>query len=333
VDTGYDVWASDLIAHDGVVVCVASGPMRGSTVVRLELSNGSLTELSAADARPDERYLPIPEERQFTDHSGHSIPAFVYPPRNPEFTGPDGERPPYLVYAHGGPTGKFSPTLSLAFAYFSSRGIGVVAVNYGGSAGYGRAFRELLNEQWGVVDVRDCATVAAALAEEGLADGDRLVIRGGSAGGWTSAASMTTVDTYRCGTIMYPVLDLAEWTGQAGITHDFESRYNDSLIGAYPEHAQRYVDRSPANHVDTLAGPVLLLQGLEDPVCPPVQAERFAAALDGTGVPHAYLGFPGEQHGFRRSETITAALEAELSFYGQVFGFDPPGVPRLELRT
>jgi dipeptidyl aminopeptidase/acylaminoacyl peptidase len=175
--------------------------------------------------------------------------------------------------------------------------------------------------------------VGAALAKDGLADGDRLAIRGGSAGGWTSAASMTTVDTYRCGTIMYPVLDLTEWTGAGGLTHDFESRYIDGLVGALPEHAARYAERSPMNHVDRLAGPVLLLQGLEDEVCPPEQAERFTAALDGSGVQHAYLGFAGEQHGFRRAENIAAALRAELSFYGQVFGFHPPDVPVLELRT
>jgi dipeptidyl aminopeptidase/acylaminoacyl peptidase len=287
----------------------------------MDLGTDVLTTLSTARELPDENYLPIPEERWFTDHNGHSIPAYVYPPRNPEFSGPDGERPPYLVHAHGGPTGKFSPTLNLDFAYFTSRGIGVVAVNYGGSAGYGRAFRELLNHQWGIVDVQDCASAGLALAEQGLADRDRLAVRGGSAGGWTSAASMTTLDIYRCGTIMFPVLDLTEWTGSDGLTHDFESRYIDGLVGSYPEHADRY------------AGPVLLLQGLEDEVCPPKQAEEFTAALDGSGIPHAYLGFPGEQHGFRRAETIEAALHAELSFYGQVFGFDPPGIPVLELQT
>ena len=333
VDTDYQVWATDLFVRDGVVVSVAAGPTRGPTVVRLDPSTGDLREVSGADPRPDEQYLPIPEERHFTDHNGQSIPAYVYPPRNPEFRGPDDERPPYLVYAHGGPTGKFAPTLNLDFAYFTSRGFGVVAVNYGGSAGYGRQFRELLNQQWGVVDVRDCATVAAALAKDGLADADRLVIRGGSAGGWTSAASMTSVDTYRCGTIMYPVLDLTEWTGSDGLTHVFESRYIDGLVGTFPEPADRYAERSPMNHIDRLAGPVLLLQGLEDQVCPPEQAERFTAALDGSGVPHAYVGFAGEQHGFRRSENIAAALQAELSFYGQVFGFDPPDVPVLELRT
>lgn len=334
VDTDCSVWGSDVSAHDDVVLSIAGGPTRPNAVVELDLSTGVLTEHSVAPAaRPDERYLPIPAERTFNDHNGQSIPAYVYLPRNPEFSGPDEARPPFLVHVHGGPTGKFAPTLNLDIAYFTSRGIGVVAVNYGGSAGYGREFRELLNEQWGLVDVRDCSVVATALAKDGVADAERLAVRGGSAGGWTSAASMTTVDTYRCGTIMFPILDLVTWTGSGGETHDFESQYLERLVGTLPEHADRYFDRSPMNHIDKLAGPVLVLQGLEDEVCPPEQADRFVAALDGTGVPHAYLAFPGEQHGFRRSETIQAALNAELSFYGQVFGFTPPGIPVLELRT
>jgi dipeptidyl aminopeptidase/acylaminoacyl peptidase len=181
--------------------------------------------------------------------------------------------------------------------------------------------------------VQDCATVARLLAEEGAADPERLAIQGGSAGGWTSAASMTTVRTYRCASISYPILDLAGWTNTGGETHDFESRYIEGLVGKLPEHADRYVERSPAHHVDQLAGPVLLLQGLDDQVCPPEQANRFVASLEGTGIPHAYLTFEGEQHGFRRADTLIAALHAELSFYGQVFGFTPPDVPTLELRT
>jgi acetyl esterase/lipase len=333
VDNDYPVWTADLVTYDGNVVSVAGGPAQHTAVVRLDLSTGTLTKLSRSPVSlPDPRYLPVPEERWFTDHSGQSIPAYVYPPRNPDFAAPDGELPPFLVHVHGGPTGKFDPTLNLSIAYFTSRGIGVVAVNYGGSSGYGRRFRELLNEQWGLVDVKDCATVADALAKDGIADSARLAIRGGSAGGWTSAASMTSIDTYRCGTIMFPVLDLTSWTGEGGQTHDFECMYLERLVGTLPEHADRYAERSPMNHIDRLAGPVLLLQGLEDEVCPPEQADRFVRALDGSGVPHAYLAFDGEQHGFRRAENIVAALEAELSFYGQVFGFTPPDTPVLELR-
>ena len=331
VDTDLTWWSTDLAAVDGAVVSAAGSPARDVAVVRLDPATGATTQLTAArDDLPDPAYLPVPTERRFAGPGGRTVPALVYPPRNPDFAGPDGEAPPYVVYVHGGPTGQARATLNLEFAYFTSRGIGVVSVNYGGSAGYGREFRESLNGEWGVVDVQDCAAVAAALAEDGTADGTRLAIRGGSAGGWTSAASMTTVDTYRCGTIMYPILDMRSFVGE---THDFESRYLDTLVGTLPEHESRYVERSPINRIDKLAGPVLLLQGLEDQVCMPAQADRFVAALDGSGVPHAYLTFEGEQHGFRKAETIRAALEAELSFYGQVFGFTPPGVPVLELRT
>ncbi|MDQ3789636.1 MAG: prolyl oligopeptidase family serine peptidase, partial [Actinomycetota bacterium] len=334
VDTDLTAWSSDLTVHDGVVVAAAGSPQREPAVVRLDLGTGVETTVSArrGDA-PDEAYLPVPEHRVFTSKDGREIPAYVYQPRNPGFAGPDGAAPPFLVHVHGGPTGKVTDVLKRDIAYFTSRGFGVVAVNYGGSSGYGRAFRESLNEQWGVVDVEDCATVAATLADEGVADGTRLAVRGGSAGGWTAAASMTSVSTYACATIMFPILDLTGWTGAGGETHDFESRYIEGLVGTLPEHADRYAERSPCNHVDRLAGPVLLLQGLEDEVCPPEQADRFVASLDGTGLPHAYLTFEGEQHGFRRASTVTAALEAELSFYGQVFGFTPPGVPVLELKS
>jgi dipeptidyl aminopeptidase/acylaminoacyl peptidase len=334
VDTDLSAWSFDLTAVDGVVVSAAGGPQRESSVVRLDLGTGVETVVSGQPHDlPDPAYLPVPEQRVFTSEDGREIPAFVYLPRNPDFSGPPEAAPPLLVHVHGGPTGKVTDVLKRDIAYFTSRGFAVVAVNYGGSAGYGRAFRESLNEQWGVVDVHDCATVAATLAREGVVDGTRLAVRGGSAGGWTAAASMTSVSTYACATIMFPILDLTGWTSEGGETHDFESRYIEGLVGTLPEHAERYADRSPSNHVDRLAGPVLLLQGLEDEVCPPEQADRFVASLDGTGLPHAYLTFEGEQHGFRRASTVIAALEAELSFYGQVFGFTPPGVPVLELRS
>ncbi|OLF10455.1 acyl-peptide hydrolase [Actinophytocola xinjiangensis] len=334
VDTDLSWWSADLVVVDPdgpVLAAGAATPTRDVTVNRVDLATGATTRVSAEPVAPaDPAYLPEPTLRRFAGQDGRSVPAWVYPPRNPDYAAPEGTAPPYLVYVHGGPTGQVRPTLNLDTAFFTSRGFGVVAVDYGGSAGYGRAFRESLNERWGVVDVQDCASVATALAREGSAEGTRLAIRGGSAGGWTSAASMTMVDTYRCGTIMYPILDMLAFVGE---THDFESRYLDSLVGTLPEHEARYVERSPINRIDQLAGPVLLLQGLEDQVCTPAQANRFVASLDGSGVPHAYLTFAGEQHGFRKAETVRAALEAELSFYGQVFGFAPPGVPVLDLRS
>lgn len=337
VDTDLTVWQPSLSASGGVLTSTASSGLRSSTVARLDLATGTLVELTPQPGHlPDAAYLPVPTSRVFTGPDGRDIPAHVYPPTNPDFAAPDGELPPYLVHVHGGPTGDVSPTLNLSIAYFTSRGLGVVVPAYGGSTGYGRTFRDRLREQWGVVDVEDCAAVARALAADGLADRDRLVVRGGSAGGWTTAASLTTdlpdaVDTYRCGTAMYPVLDLLGFA--MGETHDFESQYMHGLVGPLPETQARYIERSPATHVDRIAGPILILQGLEDQVCPPVQADRFIAALGGRGIPHAYLTFEGEQHGFRRAETIRRALEAELSFYGQILGFDPPGVPVLALRT
>ncbi|GGP53794.1 dipeptidyl-peptidase 5 [Saccharothrix coeruleofusca] len=323
-------WSAQLAAHDGVLVGAAAGPRAETAVVSLDLATGELTRFTPSEVAHAE-YLPTPVERVFQGPDGE-VPAYLYPPHNPDFAAPEGELPPYVVHVHGGPTGRFSPVLDLELAYFTSRGIGVVAVNYGGSTGYGRAFRERLRGQWGVVDVNDCAAVARALADEGTADRARLGIRGGSAGGWTAAASLTSVKTYRCGMVAFPILDLAGWTRQGGETHDFESCYVEGLVGPLPQAADRYAERSPVNRVDRLAGPVLLLQGLEDEICPPEQADRFAAALAGTGIAHAYLTFAGEQHGFRRAETIVAALQAELSFYGQVFGFTPLGVPVLELR-
>ncbi|MFE0025969.1 S9 family peptidase [Amycolatopsis sp. NPDC059021] len=326
-------WSSTcLTAYAGGVAGIAAGAVRESAVVHVDLAAGTRRDLTPQSAElPPEEFLPRPEERVFTTAEGESVPAYVFPPANPEFTAPEGELPPFLVLAHGGPTGRYFPALELDIAFFTSRGIGVVAVNYGGSTGYGRKFRERLREQWGVVDVADCAAVAEALVAEGVADGRRLGIRGGSAGGFTSAASLTMTRTYRAGTVMYPILDLTGWTGEGGETHDFESRYLDSLIGPLPETAERYRERSPIHHAAALAGPVLFLQGLEDEICPPEQADRFVASLAGRGIEHAYLTFPGEQHGFRRAETIVAVLEAELSFYGQVFGFEPADVPRLEL--
>lgn len=324
--------AAGLVVDGGSVTGIAAGPRRERAVVSVDLAGGTWTELTPQPASlPAAEYLPVAEERVFTAADGSAIPAFVLPPSNPGFTAPEGELPPFVVHVHGGPTGHMDDSLFVDFAYLTSRGIGVVVVNYGGSTGYGRVFRERLREQWGVVDVGDCVAVAEALVAEGIADGARLAIRGGSAGGFTSAASITMTTTYAAATVKFPILDLATWTGAGGETHDFESQYLEGLVGPYPETLERYRERSPITHAGSLAGPVLFLQGLEDEICPPEQADRFVASLAGSGVDHAYLRFEGEQHGFRKAETIIAALEAELSFYGQVFGFPTPGVPKLGL--
>jgi dienelactone hydrolase len=332
VHSPYTEWASCLTASGTEVASVAASPQRPHEVVRVDAVSGKISVVRAAPAgAADPAYLPQPQTRAVRAADGRDIHATVYPPRNPAFTGPARQPPPYVVFVHGGPTGRTSMVYDLEISYFTSRGIGVAEVNYGGSTGYGRAYRERLVHNWGLVDTADCAEVATALAAEGTADGSRLAIRGGSAGGWTTACSLVTDGIYQGGVIYYPILDLAGW--RTGETHDFESQYLESLVGPWPEASAVYHDRSPVNRADRLSAPFLLLQGLEDVICPPLQAGRFLDRVAGRGIPHAYLAFEGEQHGFRRAETIVAALEAELSFLGQVLGFEPRDVPRLRLVT
>jgi dipeptidyl aminopeptidase/acylaminoacyl peptidase len=331
-DSPYTEWAPCLAASGTEVAGVAASPQRPYEIVLADAASREIRVLHEGPACPvDLAYLPEPQARAFCGADGRDIYASVYPPRNPAFTGPDGEPPPYVVFVHGGPTSRSPMVYDLDISYFTSRGIGFVEVDYGGSTGHGRAYRERLVRNWGLVDTADCAEVAAALAAEGSADPGRLAIRGGSAGGWTTACSIVTGGIYRGGIIYYPILDLAGW--RTGETHDFESQYLESLVGPWPEASAVYRDRSPVNRADRLTLPFLLLQGMEDVICPPLQSERFLGRLAGRGIPHAYLTFEGEQHGFRRAETIAAALEAELSFLGQVLGFEPPDVPRLPLVT
>ncbi|MCM2425359.1 S9 family peptidase [Streptomyces sp. RKAG337] len=326
-------WAAGLATSGTRVLDVAASARSSSEIVELDTSTGHARVIGCAHQDAvDPAYLPDPTARTFTAPGGREVHAQVYPPRNPAAGAPAGELPPYVIWVHGGPTSRVPMVLDVEIAYFTSRGIGVAEVNYGGSTGYGRAYRERLREQWGVVDVEDCAAVAQALVDEGTADGARLAIRGGSAGGWTTGASLTSTDLYACGAISFPILDLTGWSAN-GETHDFESRYLESLVGPLAEVPDRYRDRSPVNSADRVTAPFLLLQGLDDVICPPVQCERFLERIAGRGIPHAYLTFEGEGHGFRREDTIVACLEAELSLYGQVFGFVPPGVPQLGLTT
>jgi dipeptidyl aminopeptidase/acylaminoacyl peptidase len=226
------------------------------------------------------------------------------------------------VFVHGGPTSRSHRVRNQEITYFTSRGIGVVDVQYRGSTGFGRVYRESLRAQWGLVDVVDCATVARALVADGVAAPDRLAIRGGSAGGWTAAASLTTEpDLYRAAGIYYPVLDLEGWRTRG--THDFESRYLDGLVGPWPANRADYRDRSPIHHVDRITAPFVLFQGLDDTVCPPAQAEALLAGLAGSAVEHEYLTFDGEGHGFRLADTTAHCLRAELRLYGRALGFTP----------
>ncbi|WP_327698672.1 prolyl oligopeptidase family serine peptidase [Streptomyces sp. NBC_00459] len=325
-------FAATLAVHGERIVAVGASPRSAYEVVELDTRTGRARVIGAAHRDPvDPVHYPEPQIRTFTGPEGRDIHAHIYPPHHPWYTAPGDELPPYVVWAHGGPTGRAPLVLDLEIAYFTSRGIGVAEVNYGGSTGHGREYRNRLREQWGVVDVEDCAAVALALADEGTADRARLAVRGGSAGGWTAAASLTSTDVYACGTILYPILDLAGWG--AGETHDFESQYLESLVGPLAEVPARYLERSPAEHAADITAPFLLLQGLDDVICPPVQCERFLARLaaEGRQVPHRYIAFEGEGHGFRRADTTVRVLEAELSLYAQVFGLNPPGIPTLEL--
>jgi dipeptidyl aminopeptidase/acylaminoacyl peptidase len=246
--------------------------------------------------------------------------ALFYRPVNPDAVAPDGELPPLVVRSHGGPTSAAANALDLTFQYLTSRGIAVVDVDYGGSTGYGREYRQALEGEWGVVDVDDCVGAARYLVDRGDVDGDRLAIEGGSAGGYTTLAALAFRDVFAAGISAFGVADLE---GLARDTHKFESRYMEHLVGPYPAMADRYRDRSPIHFLDAISVPVLILQGLEDKVVPPAQAEALAEALDAQGVPYAYLAFEGEGHGFRGEAAQRRTLEARLSFLGAVFGFTP----------
>jgi dipeptidyl aminopeptidase/acylaminoacyl peptidase len=234
--------------------------------------------------------------------------------------GPEGEKPPLVVLTHGGPTGNASSALDLAKQLLTSRGIAVVDVDYGGSSGYGRDYRRRLEGEWGVVDVDDVVAAARFLAERGDVDVDRLAIEGGSAGGYTTLAALAFRDVFAAGISLFGIGDLELLETQP---HKFESRYDHRLVGPYPEAAALYRERSPNHHMDRFLCPVLILQGLDDKVVPPAQAEAIVAALAANGIPHAYLAFEGEGHGFRGAYAIRRTIEARLSFLGQVFGFVP----------
>jgi dipeptidyl aminopeptidase/acylaminoacyl peptidase len=287
----------------------------------VDLASGRLDVLRrSSSAEVDPAYLSVPRALEFPTEGGLTAHAFHYPPTNPDYEAPAGERPPLLVISHGGPTGATTTTLKLGIQYWTSRGMGVLDVNYGGSTGYGRAYRERLNEQWGVVDVDDCINGARYLVERGDADPERLIIRGGSAGGYTTLAALTFRNVFKAGASYYGVSDLEALEQDC---HKFESRYNTSLVGPYPELMQRYKDRSPIHFTDRLSCPMILFQGLEDKVVPPNQAEMMFEAVRKKGLPVAYIPFEGEQHGFRRAENIKRSLDGEFYFYSKVFGFEP----------
>jgi dipeptidyl aminopeptidase/acylaminoacyl peptidase len=316
------------VTADGCdVVCLAGGPDSEPVVARVPVDGGAPGVLRPArDLGLDPAWFSRPEHVVFpTADAGSGIGeahALVYPPANPAARPRDGERPPLLVVVHGGPTAAASPVLDLGVQFWTSRGFCVADVDYRGSTGYGRRYREALKGRWGVVDLDDVVACARHLADAGRVDPHRMAIRGGSAGGYTTLAALTLrPGVFTAGASHYGVADLA---ALAADTHKFESRYLDGLVAPWPEGAEVYRERSPITHVDALDTPLAVFQGEEDRVVPPAQAEAIVAALRAKGVPHAYLLFPGEQHGFRRAENIRAALDGELSFYAQVWGFDLP---------
>lgn len=317
-----DYTALAWLQNDGERLWLIGGsPTSGSTVFALDPTTGQVeivkrglrTEIDAA-------FFSAPQPIEFPTEGGLTANALYYPPTNPHYAGPADERPPLLVICHGGPTGATSAQLSLGVQYWTSRGIAVVDVNYGGSTGYGRDYRQRLNGNWGVVDVMDCINAARYLIDQGLVDARRVAIRGGSAGGYTTLRALTWKDFFAAGANYFGLAELEVFVDD---THKFEARYLDTLVGPYPERKDLYIERSPVHFVDRISAPVITFQGLEDKIVPPSQSEIIIEALKKNGLPYAYLAFEGEQHGFRQAATIIRAAEAELYFYGRVFGFTP----------
>ena len=307
---------SQLRARNGHAVFFGGTPAQARALIDLNLSDRTRRVIRRSSVVPDSvrPQISLPEPIAFPTDGGETAHAIYYPPFSPAFAAPAGEKAPVLVLSHGGPTSSASSTLSLEVQYWTSRGIGVIDVNYRGSTGYGRAYQLKLERQWGVVDVADCVHGAKYLVDNRNADPDRLMIAGGSAGGYTTLSALTATDEkiFAAGASHYGVSDLA---ALARDTHKFESRYLDWLIGPYPQAERLYAERSPINHADRLSAPVIFFQGADDKVVPPNQTELMVAALKQRGVPVGYFLFDGEQHGFRKAETIKRALDAELYFF------------------
>jgi dipeptidyl aminopeptidase/acylaminoacyl peptidase len=323
IETRYDD-ITELHAGPGFVALLAGGPATPACVVRLAFDaagkvGGEEILARSADELPAPGVLSAPRAIDFPSAQGRVSHGFHYPPRNDAYAAPAGERPPLVVMIHGGPTSAATTSLRLAVQFWTSRGFAVLDVNYGGSTGFGRAYRELLSGQWGIVDVEDCVAGARHLAQAGLVDGQRMAIRGGSAGGFTTLSALAFHDVFKAGASYYGVADLRALDED---THKFESRYNNDLLGPIEQRAALYAARSPLNHADRIDCPVIFFQGLDDKVVPPAQSEAMVAALRARGVPVEYHAFEGEGHGFRRKDNLQTAMEAELAFYAKVFGFE-----------
>ena len=322
IETEFDSYSSVHICGRSIL-CVAGSATEAPAVVRIDVDGGGVEVLRASrEVTIDPAFLSRPERVRFPTGDGEHAWALVYTPASADHEAPEGSLPPLVVMSHGGPTSAASGVLDFGVQYWTSRGFAVADVDYRGSTGYGRAYRERLRGAWGLLDVEDCAGVATWLADQGRTDRSRAVIRGGSAGGFTTLAALAFTDVFAAGASHYGVADLELL---ARDTHKFESRYLDRLVGPWPEAADVYQARSPIHHLEGFTCPIILFQGLEDVVVPPVQAELVHRALSDRGIPVTYLAFEGEQHGFRRSGTIVRVAEAELAFYGRVLGFSPFG--------
>ena len=317
----WEMGHGDLQAAPGRVVLAAGSPTRPKSLVEIDLSNHETTvfrtehydEIALGD-------ISVPETIEFPTGGEQTAYAYFYPPRNHDYIVPDGEKPPLLVVCHGGPHSAASAELDLSVQYWTSRGIAVLDVNYGGSTGFGRDYRERLIGEWGVVDVDDCVNAALHMAERGDVDGERIAISGGSAGGFTALAALTFRGVFKAGASYFGVSDL-----EALLTdiHKFDAHSLVGLVGPYPLYRRRYIERSPINYPGYSSCPVIFFQGLEDTIVPAIQSEEMFNTLKENGVPTAYLAFEGEHHGFRQAETIKKCLAAEFYFYSRIFGFDP----------
>ncbi|OGO63431.1 MAG: peptidase [Chloroflexi bacterium RBG_19FT_COMBO_55_16] len=313
-----DIWGLRVVGDQAIFN--AGSPTESAAIINLDLTTGFPEVLRrSSEMVIDPAFLSYPQTIEFPTENGLTAFAFFFPPKNPDFSPPTDELPPLLVMSHGGPTGATSTVLSSEIQYWTSRGIAVLDVNYGGSTGYGRKYRERLNGHWGLVDMDDCANGARFLVKQGIVDGNRLAITGGSAGGYTTLCALTFRDLFKAGASHFGIGDLESFVKD---THKFESRYLDRLVGPFPERRDLYRERSPIQHIDQLSTPMILFQGLEDKIVPPNQAEMMFSAVRAKGLPVAYLPFEGEQHGFRKAENIKRALDAELYFYSRIFGFE-----------
>ncbi|MGB3533537.1 MAG: S9 family peptidase [Microcoleaceae cyanobacterium] len=318
IETSYTS-ISGIKVSNNQVLFLGSSPTKPATAIRLDLKTGEQQVLKcSSNLDIDSGYFSIPETIEFPTENNTTAYGFYYPPTNKDYIAPPDEKPPLLVKSHGGPTAATLSSLSLKIQYWTSRGFAVLDVNYGGSTGYGREYRQRLQGNWGIVDVDDCCNGAKYLADKGLVDGERMAITGGSAGGYTTLCALTFKDVFKAGASYYGVSDLE---ALATDTHKFESRYLDGLIGPYPEKKDVYIARSPIHAAQQLACPVIFLQGLEDKVVPPNQAEKMVEILKAKQLTVKYVTFADEQHGFRKAENIKQAIEEEYGFYAKVFGF------------